>query len=127
VLASFDHGHTVVGIDHRVSDLERHLLPFGNQLSLGRHRRSRWRIASTALEAEIAELDNVIKTVLDTIAAPLLPRHGVGYETAGSLLCTAGDNPDRLATQASFAFALRHPTRAHLDRQLQATKAQPRR
>jgi hypothetical protein len=37
-----------------------------------------------------AELDNVIKTILDTIAAPLLARHGVGYETAGALLCTAG-------------------------------------
>jgi transposase len=50
-----------------------------------------------------AELDNVIKTILDTIAAPLLARHGVGYETAGALLCTAGDNPDPLATEASFA------------------------
>jgi transposase len=43
------------------------------------------------------------KTILDAIAAPLLARHGVGYETAGSLLCAAGDNPDRLATEASFA------------------------
>jgi transposase len=57
----------------------------------------------TALDAEVAELDRAIKTILDTIAAPLLARHGVGYETAGALLCTAGDNPDRLATEASFA------------------------
>ena len=49
------------------------------------------------------DLDQAIKTILDTIAAPLLARHGVGYETAGALLCTAGDNPDRLATEASFA------------------------
>ena len=56
-----------------------------------------------ALDAEIAELDRAIKTILDAIAAPLLARHGVGYETAGALLCTAGDNPDRLATEASFA------------------------
>ena len=35
--------------------------------------------------------------------APRLARHGVGYDTAGALLCTAGDNPDRLATEASFA------------------------
>jgi hypothetical protein len=48
-------------------------------------------------------LDNVIKTILDTIAAPLLARHGIGYETAGALLCSSGDNPDRLATEASFA------------------------
>jgi transposase len=56
-----------------------------------------------ALDTEIRALDRDIKTILDTIAAPLLARHGVGYETAGSLLCAAGDNPDRLATEASFA------------------------
>jgi transposase len=56
-----------------------------------------------ALDGEIAELDRAIKTILDRIAAPLLARHGVGYETAGALLCTAGDNPDRLATESSFA------------------------
>jgi transposase len=55
------------------------------------------------LDTEIRALDRDIKTILDTIAAPLLARHGVGYETAGSLLCAAGDNPDRLATEASFA------------------------
>ena len=56
-----------------------------------------------ALDAEITELNHAIKTILDVIAAPLLARHGVGYETAGALLCTAGDNPDRLATESSFA------------------------
>ena len=59
----------------------------------------RWR----CLDVEITELDYAIKTVLDTIAAPLLARHGVGYETAGALLCTAGDNPDRLGSEQSFA------------------------
>jgi transposase len=56
-----------------------------------------------ALDAEITELNHAIKTILDAIAAPLLARHGVGYETAGALLCTAGDNPDRLTTESSFA------------------------
>ncbi len=55
------------------------------------------------LDTEIKELDRAIKTILDTIAALLLARHGVGYDTAGALLCTAGDNPERLATEASFA------------------------
>jgi len=55
------------------------------------------------LDTEIKELDRAIKAILDSIAAPLLKRHGVGYDTAGALLCTAGDNPDRLATEASFA------------------------
>jgi transposase len=57
----------------------------------------------SSLDAEIRELDRAITAILDTIAAPLLARHGVGYETAGALLCTAGDNPERLATEASFA------------------------
>ncbi len=29
--------------------------------------------------------------------------HGVGYETAGQLLVTAGDNPERLRHEKSFA------------------------
>ena len=37
------------------------------------------------------------------IAGPLLAKHGVGYETAGQLLVTAGDNPDRLRHEASYA------------------------
>jgi len=40
---------------------------------------------------------------LRSIAAPLLARHGVGYETAGQLLVTAGDNPDRMHSEASYA------------------------
>ena len=55
------------------------------------------------LDAEIAELDQAIKQILDAIATPLLAHHGVGYETAGALLCTAGDNPERLRTESSFA------------------------
>ena len=36
-------------------------------------------------------------------AGALVARHGVGYETAGQLLVTAGDNPDRLRHESSFA------------------------
>jgi transposase len=60
---------------------------------------ARW----VALDAEIRELDKAIKLVLDQIAAPLLRRHGVGYETAGALLATAGDNPDRISNEAAYA------------------------
>jgi transposase len=56
-----------------------------------------------ALHDEITALSRDIKHVLDTIAAPLLERHGVGYETTGTLLCTAGDNPERLHTEAGYA------------------------
>jgi hypothetical protein len=46
------------------------------------------------LDTEIGDLDQAIKTILDAIAMPLLEHHGVGYETAGALLCTAGDNAE---------------------------------
>jgi transposase len=56
-----------------------------------------------ALHVEIADLNKSIRHVLDQIAKPMLERYGVGYETAGALLCTAGDNPERLDTEAGFA------------------------
>jgi transposase len=59
----------------------------------------RWR----ALALEIAELDRRIKTILDEVAAPLIAVHGVGYDTAGQLLVTAGDNPERLRHDRSYA------------------------
>ncbi len=59
----------------------------------------RWR----ALAGEIAELDRRIKTILDDVAAPLVAVHGVGYDTAGQLLVTAGDNPERLRHERSYA------------------------
>ena len=60
---------------------------------------SRW----LTLDDEIRALNQHIKTILDTIAAPLLARHGVGYETTGALLCAAGDNPERLETEGGYA------------------------
>jgi len=60
---------------------------------------SRW----LALHDEIRALDKHIKTILDQIAAPLLARHGIGYETSGALLCAAGDNPERLETEGGYA------------------------
>lgn len=59
----------------------------------------RWR----ALDDEARDLSRHIKAILDEIAAPLLAVHGVGYETAGQLLVTAGDNPERLSHEKSFA------------------------
>ena len=59
----------------------------------------RWR----ALDEEIRELDAHLKAILDEIAEPLLGAFGVGYETAGQLLVTAGDNPERMKHEASYA------------------------
>jgi transposase len=59
----------------------------------------RWR----QLDDEVNRLDAHIKTILDAIAPELLAVHGVSYETAGQLLVTAGDNPERLRRERSFA------------------------
>ncbi len=60
--------------------------------------------------ADIADPDQAIKTALCrlrtlvTAAAPrLLALSGVGTEVAGQILVTAGDNPDRLRSEAAFA------------------------
>lgn len=55
------------------------------------------------LHDEIADLDVMIHTIVDELAPDLVSRTGVGYESAAQLLITAGDNPDRLGSEASFA------------------------
>jgi len=59
----------------------------------------RWR----HLNDEIRALNRDIKAILDALAPDLLAIRGVGYETAGQLLITAGDNPHRLANERAFA------------------------
>jgi transposase len=56
-----------------------------------------------ALTAEERELQRRITAVLNTHAPQLLQRHGIGPDSAAALLITAGDNPDRLHSEASFA------------------------
>ena len=41
--------------------------------------------------------------MLNTHAPQLLQRHGIGPDSAAALLITAGDNPDRMSSEASFA------------------------
>lgn len=55
------------------------------------------------LSEEIAEADAELRTLITHTAPGLLALPGVGTETAGQLLVTAGDNPDRLVSEASFA------------------------
>lgn len=55
------------------------------------------------LSAEIAELDAELAALVTVAAPDLLDLPGVGVETAGQLLTTAGDNPERLRSEAAFA------------------------
>ena len=56
------------------------------------------------LSTEIRELDKLIEPLVQTINPRLLAVFGVGPDTAGQLLVTAGDNPDRITSEAAFAM-----------------------
>lgn len=53
---------------------------------------------------EIAMLDELIEPLVIALAPQLLQRNGIGIEVAGQLLVTAGDNTDRLRSEAAFAM-----------------------
>lgn len=55
------------------------------------------------LDAEITELDDDLDALLTPITPTLLDLQGVGFDVAGQLLVTAGDNPDRIHSEAAFA------------------------
>ena len=55
------------------------------------------------LNREIKELHRAITELTKQAAPDLLERPGVGVQVASQLLITAGDNPDRLGSEASFA------------------------
>lgn len=55
------------------------------------------------LDREITELDQEILRLTQQAAPRLLAEHGVGPETAARLLIVAGDNPDRLRSDAALA------------------------
>jgi transposase len=56
-----------------------------------------------ALDDEMAELDVGIAELVTDTAPQLLTLFGVGPNTAALLLITAGDNPDRLRSEAAWA------------------------
>jgi transposase len=56
-----------------------------------------------ALTEEITELDNDLEALVTAIAPALVALRGVGTDTAGQLLVTAGANHDRLRSEAAFA------------------------
>ncbi len=58
---------------------------------------------AVALEAEINEIDVMLKELVIETAPELLARVGVGVDTTSILLVAAGDNPGRLRTEATFA------------------------
>ncbi len=56
-----------------------------------------------SLNNEIRTVDQILRLLIAERAPSLLNLHGVGVETAASLLVTAGDNPDRISSERSWA------------------------
>jgi transposase len=56
------------------------------------------------LSTEITELDDLLQPLIAAINPHLLEANGVGADTAGQLLVTAGENHDRLTREAAFAM-----------------------
>ena len=55
------------------------------------------------LAEEIKHLDAELDALVEAVAPAMLQLRGIGTGTAGALLVAAGDNPERLAHEASFA------------------------
>lgn len=70
----------------------------GTSIALGALAR-RWQ----HLDQEVADNDQHITTIVRQVVPGLLARPGIGPVCAAQLLVTAGDNPDRLHSEAAFA------------------------
>ena len=55
------------------------------------------------LSEEIAEADHELDQLVHQVAPALLALPGVGPEVAGQVLTSAGDNPNRIKSEAAFA------------------------
>jgi len=55
------------------------------------------------LNTEMGEIDVMLAGLIDETAPSLLELHGLGTDTAASLLVAAGDNPERLSSEGSWA------------------------
>jgi transposase len=56
------------------------------------------------LSTEITDLDELLEPLVATINPALLAANGVGAEIAGQLLVSAGENHDRITSEAGFAM-----------------------
>jgi transposase len=55
------------------------------------------------VDDEMRVIDSRLSNLIGETAPSLLECYGVGIDTAASLLVTAGDNPERLRSEASWA------------------------
>ena len=55
------------------------------------------------LNTEMADIDRMLTGLLEQTVPGLFELHGLGTDNAASLLVEAGDNPDRLSSEGSWA------------------------
>jgi transposase len=55
------------------------------------------------LNTEMRDIDEELEQLIADTAPSLVALYGIGVDTAATLLVTAGDNPDRLHTERSWA------------------------
>src|SRR3954468_6002836 len=80
-----------------------------------------------ALAEKIEEFNQLIIPLVAALNPDLLARHGVGPDTAGQLIVTAGNNPDRLHQRSRCRGPDRRMPRPSQLRQDPQTPPQPRR
>jgi transposase len=56
-----------------------------------------------ALTREVKDIDRMLKELIEQTAPELLEVYGVGPDGAATLLVTAGDNPERIRSERSWA------------------------
>jgi len=56
------------------------------------------------LNDEVADLDRLIEPLVEEIGSNLTQLEGVGTDSAGEFIVAAGENPDRLRSESSFAM-----------------------
>ncbi len=56
-----------------------------------------------ALNTEMADIDEMLTGLIEDTAPELFDLYGVGVDTAGTLLVTAGDNLERVSSEGSWA------------------------
>ncbi len=61
-------------------------------------------IRHEALEAEVKELDDQLEPLVAKAAPKLVAIYGIGPDSAGALLVAAGDNPERMRSEAAFSM-----------------------
>jgi transposase len=55
------------------------------------------------LHDEIADLDSMIAAIVDELVPNVVTRNSIGHTGAAQFLLTAGGNPERMRSEASFA------------------------